>query len=168
MASHTNVVADNYTAKTGRRPIHGLEKRPGSFSVANLPYLWCVHPCDKINYDAPPVGLHLAQDPAMSRACLSSLRVVTSDGALLPPDLIRAAYDRLKIPVRQAIGLTELTSPSHFQSQPTCSNRDGTNGTTQWGSTGLPLPRVEVKFMNEQGDELQGEGDLCLRDRTSS
>jgi hypothetical protein len=35
-------------------------------------------------YVALPVGLHLAKDPAMTQACLSSLRVVTSDGAPLP------------------------------------------------------------------------------------
>lgn len=35
-------------------------------------------------YVAPPVGLHLTKDPAMTQACLSSLRVVTSDGAPLP------------------------------------------------------------------------------------
>lgn len=66
-------------------------------------------------YVAPPVVLHLAKDPAMTREQLSSLRMVTSGGAPLAPDLIRAVYDRLKIPVRQGFGLTESTAPSHLQ-----------------------------------------------------
>lgn len=66
-------------------------------------------------YDAPPVVLYLAKDPAMTREQLSSLRMVTSGGAPLAPDLIRAVYDRLKIPVRQGFGLTESTAASHMQ-----------------------------------------------------
>ena len=66
-------------------------------------------------YVAPPVVLYLAKDPAMTREQLSSLRMVTSGGAPLAPDLIRAVYDRLKIPVRQGFGLTESTAASHMQ-----------------------------------------------------
>lgn len=66
-------------------------------------------------YVAPPIVLHLAKDPAMTREQLSSLRMVTSGGAPLAPDLVRAVYDRLKIPVRQGFGLTESTAVSHIQ-----------------------------------------------------
>lgn len=66
-------------------------------------------------YVAPPVVLYLAKNPSMTRERLSSLRMVTSGGAPLAPDLIRAVYDRLKIPVRQSFGLTESTAPSHIQ-----------------------------------------------------
>lgn len=66
-------------------------------------------------YVAPPVVLHLAKDPAVTRGQLSSLRMVTSGGAPLAPDLVRAVYDRLKIPVRQGFGLTESTAASHMQ-----------------------------------------------------
>lgn len=64
---------------------------------------------------APPVVLHLAKDPAITREQLSSLRMVTSAGAPLAPNLVRAVYDRLKIPVRQGFGLTESTAASHMQ-----------------------------------------------------
>jgi acyl-coenzyme A synthetase/AMP-(fatty) acid ligase len=66
-------------------------------------------------YVAPPVVLYLAKNPSMTRELLSSLRMVTSGGAPLAPDLIRAVYARLGIPVRQAFGLTESTSASHIQ-----------------------------------------------------
>lgn len=66
-------------------------------------------------YVAPPIVLYLAKNPSMTREHLSSLRMVTSGGAPLAPDLIRAVYDRLQIPVRQAFGLTESTSAAHIQ-----------------------------------------------------
>lgn len=66
-------------------------------------------------YVAPPVVLYLAKDPSMTSDRLSSLRMVTSGGAPLAPDLIRAVYDRLKVPVRQAFGLTESTAVAHIQ-----------------------------------------------------
>jgi acyl-coenzyme A synthetase/AMP-(fatty) acid ligase len=31
------------------------------------------------------------------------------------------------------------------------------------GSNGPPLPEVEVKFIDDEGNETQGEGELCLR-----
>ncbi|CAI7636311.1 unnamed protein product [Penicillium viridicatum] len=110
-------------------------------------------------YVAPPVVLYLAKDPAMTREQLSSLRMVTSGGAPLAPDLIRAVYDRLKIPVRQGFGLTESTAASHMQ-------RWG-----RWdqalGSSGPPFPQVETKFIDEQGNPVsKGEGELCLRGPT--
>ncbi|KAJ5762534.1 uncharacterized protein N7511_005916 [Penicillium nucicola] len=109
-------------------------------------------------YVAPPIVLHLAKDPAMTRARLSSLRMVTSGGAPLPPGLIRAVHDRLKIPVRQAFGLTESTAISHTQRWDKWNHAIGSNGP--------PLPGVEVKFINGRGDEVQGEGELCLRGPT--
>lgn len=66
-------------------------------------------------YAVPPVVLYLAKDPAMTREQLSSLRMVTSAAAPLAPDLIHALYDRLKVPVRQAYGLTESTAVTHLQ-----------------------------------------------------
>ena len=66
-------------------------------------------------YVAPPVVLHLAKNPSMTRDQLSSLRMITSGGAPLAPDLIRAVYDRLGVPVRQAFGLTESTAVAHIQ-----------------------------------------------------
>ncbi|CAG8072699.1 unnamed protein product [Penicillium olsonii] len=110
-------------------------------------------------YVAPPVVLHLAKNPSMTRGQLSSLRMITSGGAPLAPDLIRAVYDRLGVPVRQAFGLTESTAVAHIQRW------------NRWkeamGSNGPPMPSVEVKFINEEGNQIhRGEGELCLRGPT--
>ena len=66
-------------------------------------------------YVAPPVVLYLANDPGFKREDLASLKMLTSGGAPLAPDLIRAVYDRFNIPVRQAFGLTETTAVCHIQ-----------------------------------------------------
>ncbi|CAG8381149.1 unnamed protein product [Penicillium salamii] len=110
-------------------------------------------------YVAPPIVLYLAKNPSMTREHLASLRMLTSGGAPLAPDLIRTVYDRLKIPVRQAFGLTESTAVAHIQRW------------NQWreamGSNGPPMPTVEVKFINEEGAQVhEGEGELCLRGPT--
>ena len=65
-------------------------------------------------YVAPPVILYFAKNPSMTRNHLSSLRMVTFSGAPLVSDLIRSVYDRLRILVRQAFGLTESTAASHI------------------------------------------------------
>lgn len=66
-------------------------------------------------YVAPPVVLYLAKDAGFRREDLSSIKMITSGGAPLAPDLIRAVYERFNIPVRQAFGLTESTAVCHIQ-----------------------------------------------------
>lgn len=66
-------------------------------------------------YVAPPVVLYLAKDPGFRREDLMSVKMITSGGAPLAPELIRAVHERLNIPVRQAFGLTESTAVCHIQ-----------------------------------------------------
>lgn len=66
-------------------------------------------------YVAPPVVLYLSKLPQSYQSSLSSLRMLTSGGAPLGEELIKAVYQRLNIPVRQAFGLTESTAVSHIQ-----------------------------------------------------
>ncbi|KGO64440.1 AMP-dependent synthetase/ligase [Penicillium italicum] len=87
----------------------------------------------------------------MTRDQLASLRMVTSGGTPLAPDLIRAVYERLKIPVRQAFGLTESTAASHMQVPSARS--------ISWGP---PYPQVETKFVDEEG-ELYLRGLIIFR-----
>ncbi|KAJ5480004.1 hypothetical protein N7530_005513 [Penicillium desertorum] len=110
-------------------------------------------------YAVPPVVLYLAKDPAMTREQLSSLRMVTSAAAPLAPDLIHAVYDRLKIPVRQAYGLTESTAVAHLQRWDRWDKATGSNGP--------PYPTVETKFIDDQGNPVtKGDGEICLRGPT--
>ncbi|KAH8693909.1 hypothetical protein BGW36DRAFT_399127 [Talaromyces proteolyticus] len=110
-------------------------------------------------YVAPPVVLYMGKDPKFQGANMSSLRMVTSGGAPLGEELVRAVYRRLRIPVRQAFGLTETTGVCHIQRW------------NQWdigvGSNGPPLTGLEVKFTDENDQVVtDGEGELCIRGPT--
>lgn len=61
-------------------------------------------------YVVPPVALLLSKHPLVDKYDLSSLKEMTSAAAPLTQELIHAVYDRLKVPLTQAYGLSE-TSP---------------------------------------------------------
>lgn len=66
-------------------------------------------------YVAPPIILRLAKDSIVEDYNLSSLRMITSGAAPLTRELIMALYDRLKIPTKQAYGLSETSPATHVQ-----------------------------------------------------
>jgi acyl-coenzyme A synthetase/AMP-(fatty) acid ligase len=66
-------------------------------------------------YVAPPIVLHLAKNSIVEKYDLRSLKMITSGGAPLAAALINELYNRRKLPVRQAYGLSETTSVSHIQ-----------------------------------------------------
>lgn len=66
-------------------------------------------------YVAPPVLVHLAKNPVVGKFDLSSLRMITCGAAPLSKDLIMAVYNRLKVPTKQAYGLSETSPVSHDQ-----------------------------------------------------
>jgi acyl-coenzyme A synthetase/AMP-(fatty) acid ligase len=61
-------------------------------------------------YLVPPVALLLSKHPLVDKYNLSSLRMVMSAAAPMTRELAVAMYDRIKVPIKQAYGLTE-TSP---------------------------------------------------------
>lgn len=91
-------------------------------------------------YVAPPIVLHLAKSNSIEKRDLDSLRMLTSGGAPLGEALIHETYDRWRIPIRQAYGLSETTSVSHIQvssRQQSSKLTTGSHGTT--GTTELDL-----------------------------
>lgn len=66
-------------------------------------------------YVAPPVVLLLAKHPIVDKYDLSSLRMLTSGAAPLTEDIVNALYKRLKIPTKQAYGLSETSPWTHTQ-----------------------------------------------------
>lgn len=58
-------------------------------------------------YVVPPVVLLLAKHPAVAKYDLSSVRMMNSAAAPLTRDLVEMAYKRLKVPLKQAYGLSE-------------------------------------------------------------
>ncbi|PLN75173.1 putative phenylacetyl-CoA ligase [Aspergillus taichungensis] len=108
-------------------------------------------------YVAPPIVLHLAKNSTVSRFNLSSLRMITSGGAPLAAALIREGYQRLRIPIRQAYGLSETVSISHRQSWDTWDQAIG--------SSGPVLSGLEAKMMIDDARQARNgeEGELWIR-----
>ncbi|KAL4822060.1 hypothetical protein BDW67DRAFT_172046 [Aspergillus spinulosporus] len=113
-------------------------------------------------YVAPPIVLHLAKNPSIDARDLSSLRMLTSGGAPLGEALIRETYDRWKIPIRQAYGLSETTSVSHIQRWDTWNTAIGSNGPV--------LPGLEARIVPNndpsQTTAVKEEGELWIRGPT--
>jgi acyl-CoA synthetase (AMP-forming)/AMP-acid ligase II len=61
-------------------------------------------------YLVPPVALLLSKHPVVDKYDLSSLRMTMSGAAPMTRELAVAMCDRIKVPIKQAYGLTE-TSP---------------------------------------------------------
>jgi acyl-CoA synthetase (AMP-forming)/AMP-acid ligase II len=107
-------------------------------------------------YVAPPALQALAHHPAAPAHDLSSLRFIASAAAPLPGEVAALAAERLRCPVLQCYGMTEVC-PSHI---------NPLQGGWRDGSVGLPLPDVEQRIVHlETGaDLLAGEtGELLLR-----
>ncbi|KAL7786766.1 hypothetical protein V8C37DRAFT_288548 [Trichoderma ceciliae] len=94
----------------------------------------------------PPIVLALGKHPVVSKYDLSSLRWINSAAAPLSRELAVSVWDRLKVGVKQAYGLSE-TSPGVMIQLP-----------EEWwkfqGSVGRLFPNMEAKIVNEDGTEL--------------
>jgi 4-coumarate--CoA ligase len=104
----------------------------------------------------PPIILKLGKDRLVDQYDLSSLRMIISGAAPLTEELEMAVHKRIKVPVKQAYGLTEtsplvLSAPWNKKPVP--------------GSSGYLMPNLLLKFVDEQGQELErGEtGELWLK-----
>ena len=107
----------------------------------------------------PPIVLALAKHPLVERFDLSSLRVIFCGAAPLGGSLQRACEERLKVPVRQGFGMTELAGASYVVSQ----------NAMRIGSVGVPLPSCETRIVDiESGRDLGtgDEGELWIRSPT--
>ncbi|RQW09599.1 long-chain fatty acid--CoA ligase, partial [candidate division KSB1 bacterium] len=84
------------------------------------------------------------------------LRLCVSGGAALPVEVMRRFEEKFGKPIYEGDGPTEC-------SPVTCVNP--INGKIKPGTVGLPVPRVEMKIMDEKGQELPpGEvGEIAVR-----
>jgi 4-coumarate--CoA ligase len=109
------------------------------------------------SYVVPPVVLLLSKHPCVSEFDLSSLRMLNSGAAPLTGELVDAAYERIKCPVKQGYGLSETSPTTHTQPW------------EDWhrtiGSVGKMVPNMTAKYMSEDGRELPaGEiGELWMK-----
>jgi long-chain acyl-CoA synthetase len=107
---------------------------------------------------APPMyaaWARLDDDPGHKDA-FASVRLVTSGAAALPEEVAAAFTARFAKPIYQGYGLTEASPvvTSSLLDQP-----------PRAGSIGVPLPGVEVRLVDEEGeDALEGDpGEIWVR-----
>jgi long-chain acyl-CoA synthetase len=85
-----------------------------------------------------------------------SIRMCISGGASMPVDVLNRFEKKFNTPIYEGDGPTEC-------SPVTCVNPIG--GTRKVGTVGLPIPNVEMKIVDEQGNEMSlGEiGEIAVR-----
>ncbi|MGZ6777402.1 MAG: 4-coumarate--CoA ligase family protein [Mycobacterium sp.] len=106
-----------------------------------------------VAFIAPPVAVALAKHPLVDRYDLSSLRAVLSGAAPLDEDLGHAVADRIRCPVVQGYGMTELSPVSH------CTPFDGgkqlVGSVAPIGAAGWTAANSASKLVNpDTGDEI--------------
>jgi 4-coumarate--CoA ligase len=97
-------------------------------------------------YVVPPVILALSKHPAVDEYDLSSVRALTSAAAPLTKELIRTAYKRLGIPIKQGYGLSETSPSVHMQPLELWESAIGSVGTL--------LPNQTAKYVSHSGHEV--------------
>ncbi|HEX7168223.1 MAG TPA: long-chain fatty acid--CoA ligase [Acidimicrobiales bacterium] len=105
---------------------------------------------------APPMFQAWANMPEADPGAFRSVRLAVSGAAPLSPETGAAFEARYRIPIYQGYGLTEAA--------PTVTS-SVTAGSAKPGSIGCPIPGVEVRLVDSDGeDALQGdEGEIWVR-----
>ena len=104
---------------------------------------------------APPVFAYWLPEPHL-RERLGPVRLMLSGSAPLSTELIEQFSDATSIPVHQGYGLTEA---SPIVTSTLCSE------VLQNGSVGAALPGIEIKLLDEFGQEPEGDdpGEIWIR-----
>jgi len=107
-------------------------------------------------FGAPPMFVAWLSTPNVESRDLSSVRLAVSGAAPLPGPVLEDFRRRLGITIWEGYGLTE-TAPG------VTSNAMGAEAKPS--SIGKPLPDVELRLLDEQGDEVEDgdPGEIALR-----
>ncbi len=103
---------------------------------------------------APTMWRTLAE-AGLPPAAFVPVRYATSGAAHLPADTARLVAERLGVELRQGYGLTECS--------PVVTSAVGTDAPT--GSVGIPIPGVEVRLVDRDGDDVlvDDDGEVWVR-----
>jgi long-chain acyl-CoA synthetase len=93
---------------------------------------------------APPMYVAWATMPGADRAAMRSVRLAVSGAARLPEEVAAAFTERFGIPVFEGYGLTEAS--------PVVTTSVGEH--PRAGSIGVPIPGVEVRLVDADGDDV--------------
>ena len=109
-----------------------------------------------VAFVVPPIVLALAKHPMVGNFDLSSLRFMMSGAAPLGADVAAEAQARIKVPIIQGYGMTELSPVSHLS----------VAGATPAGSVGQLAPNSEARLVDpETGRDATcgASGELWVR-----
>ncbi|MCC5951848.1 MAG: AMP-binding protein [Acidimicrobiia bacterium] len=114
-------------------------ERHGVTVIAGVPTMWAAW----------------ASLPGLGPDTFSTVRIASSGAAKLPVETAQLFEDRFDVRITEGYGLTE--------SSPVATTATGTDA--PWGSIGAPLPGVEVRLVDADGEDvLIGDaGELWLR-----
>lgn len=109
-----------------------------------------------VMFGAPTMYTALAGTPGADQYDLSSVRLAISGAAPLQPEVLRRFKELFGVDVYEGYGLTE-TSPTLTSNRMAEAPRPG--------SIGKPLPGVEIRLVDEAGDdvELGDPGEILAR-----
>ncbi len=109
---------------------------------------------------APPLWMAFEQMPGLPRDTFSSVRTALTGAAKMPEHTTRALFERHGLLVTEGYGLTEC-SPVVT----TTTDVDKETALTKIGSIGRVLPGVEVRLVDENGENaLRGDaGEVWVR-----
>jgi len=109
---------------------------------------------------APPLWMAFEQMPNLSKDTFASVRTALTGAAKMPEHTTRALHERFGLLVTEGYGLTEC-SPVVT----TTTDVDKATALTKIGSIGRVLPGVEVRLVDDNGDNtLRGDaGEIWVR-----
>ncbi|MUN35889.1 long-chain-fatty-acid--CoA ligase [Actinomadura litoris] len=93
--------------------------------------------------------LHAEASPEEIEAIRAELRVAVSGGAALPMEVIKGVRERFGVNILEGYGLSETSPVASF-------NRP--DRPTKAGSIGLPIWGVEMRLIDDDWKEIEGEG----------
>ena len=109
-----------------------------------------------ILFGAPTMYSAWISVPGADQYDLSSVRLAVSGAAPLAPDVLRDFRDLFGVPIYEGYGLTE-TAPTLTSNRMTSAPRAG--------SVGKPLPDVEYRLVDDEGNEVElgDPGEIVVR-----
>ncbi len=107
-------------------------------------------------FGAPPMYTAWVNTPGGDQYDLSSVRLAVSGAAPLPDEVLRSFKDTFGVQIYEGYGMTE-TAPTLTTNRMTEEPRVG--------SVGRPLPGVELRILNEEGQDVEfgDPGEIIVR-----
>lgn len=113
-----------------------------------------------ISSAVPAVWRGLLEYADNHRVDLSSLEYIFAGGTSIPQGLIKAYHEQFDTHIVTGFGMTETTPVAHWsQLTPATRNSSASEQIKVRAKSGIPLPGVQMKLIDETGAELPWDGE---------